>query len=271
MRTILLLTPLLAACAGSQDLPAAPIAPESPGLVIGTTPAALAACRRGPPPAPRAEGHAAELHPDGPPPDHATGHHAPGGHVLHRFDDAAKWSRVFDDPARDAWQRPDVVLAALALQPTDVVADVGAGTGYFSVRFAKAVPQGAVFAEDVEATLVAHLTERAAKEGLANLTPVLGAFEDPKLPAPVDVTFVCDTYHHIEAPVPFFERVAASTRPGGRLVIVDFAPGELPVGPPEQARTPPARLVEELGRAGWRLAAFDCASLPHQYLATFTR
>jgi SAM-dependent methyltransferase len=265
MRSKLLLVPFLSACASAPGVAPLDAGGDAAGHVRGTTPDVLAACRRG---APHAAGtHGAEHAKPG---EHA-GHHAPGGHGNHRFDDAAKWSKVFDDPARDAWQKPEVVVGALALKPTDVVADVGAGTGYFSARFAKLVPEGKVYAEDVEETLIAHLTERAAKEGLANLTPVLGAFEDPKLPAPVDVTFVCDTYHHIEAPVPFFERVGASTKPGGRLVIVDFAPGELPVGPPAQMRTPPERLVEELGRAGWKLQAFDCESLPYQYIATFTR
>jgi len=255
------LLPILGACASAPLADGAlPEGTAKSALTSGTSAESLAACRRGPPADAHAHGHG---------PGHGDAHAHHGGH--HRFDDAAKWTKVFDDPARDAWQKPEVVVASLALRPTDVIADVGAGTGYFSVRFAKGVPQGKVLAEDVEQSLVTFLTERAAKEGLGNLQPVLGAFEDPKLPEPVDVTFVCDTYHHIEAPVPFFTRVAEKTKEGGRLVIVDFTPGDLPVGPPEKMRTTPERLVKELSEAGWKLQAFDCATLPYQYVATFVR
>ena len=97
--------------------------------------------------------------------DHAHGDHAHGDHatVTHRFADAERWAKRFEDPARDAWQQPDHVLAHLALRPDAKVVDIGAATGYFPVRFAKVVPQGRVYGVDVEPTLVNYLNLRAQR------------------------------------------------------------------------------------------------------------
>lgn len=108
-------------------------------------------------------------HAHGHEPSHAS--HDTGGHP-HAFTDADAWTRVFDDPSRDAWQRPDEVLRALELEPTMVVADVGAGTGYFSVRLARAMPRGEVLATDLEPDMVRFLRERAQRERLPNLRAV---------------------------------------------------------------------------------------------------
>ena len=103
---------------------------------------------------------------------HAHGAHAHGPHA-HRFDDPAHWAAVFDNPARDAWQEPDRVLARMNLRPSARVADLGAGTGYFSVRLARAVPQGRVWALDLEPNLVRYLHDRARRENLGNLQRAL--------------------------------------------------------------------------------------------------
>src|SRR5688572_10578338 len=79
----------------------------------------------------------------------------------HGFGDAEKWEKVFDDPERDSWQKPHEVIQALALKPDAVVADIGAGTGYFSVRFARMLPNGRVYGVDTEPGMVKHLAERA--------------------------------------------------------------------------------------------------------------
>ena len=100
----------------------------------------------------------------------------------HRFDDAHKWSQVFDDPARDAWQKPHEVIQALAPKPDAVIADVGAGTGYFAMRFAHMVPKGRVYAVDTEPAMVKHLAERAKRSGLKNLVALQAASESPNLP-----------------------------------------------------------------------------------------
>ena len=90
----------------------------------------------------------------------------------HAFEDADKWAEVFDDPKRDAWQKPHEVIEALKLKPDALIADIGAGTGYFTVRLARAVPAGKVFAVDLEPDMVKHLAERAKREHLANIVAV---------------------------------------------------------------------------------------------------
>jgi SAM-dependent methyltransferase len=152
--------------------------------------------------------------------DHATSSQ-PGMESHHSFGDAEKWAKQFDDPQRDAWQKPDEVLDALQLQRTDKVADIGAGTGYFSVRIAKRLPDGKVFSVDIEPDMVRYLGERAQREHLSGLVPVLAA-AGPNLPEPVDLVLVVDTYHHIENRTAYFAKLMDALVPNGRVAIVDF-------------------------------------------------
>jgi cyclopropane fatty-acyl-phospholipid synthase-like methyltransferase len=184
-----------------------------------------------------------------------------------RFDDAEKWSKVFDDPARDAWQKPAEVIAALKLAPDAAVADIGSGTGYFSVRLARAVPQGKVFGADLEPDMVKFLNERAAKEKLPNLASHLAAEGDPKLPAPVDLVLIVDTYHHIEARAKYFSALRAALKPGGRVAIIDFRL-ESPTGPPARQRVAPKIVAEEMALAGYREVERH-EFLPNQYFLVF--
>lgn len=210
------------------------------------------------------EGHAHHDHAAGPNAAH-DGH----GHAHHhRFEDAEAWAKQFDDPSRDAWQRPEAVLDFIGLTPDARVADLGAGTGYFAVRLARRVPRGQVLASDVEPDMVRYLGERAAKEGLANLVPVQGKPDDPALPEAVDVAFMCNVYHHIEDRTGYFRTLAQQLRPGGRLVVVDFekdAPDDVP-GPPQAMRVARDVLVDELARAGFALVRADGDVLPYQYI-----
>lgn len=185
----------------------------------------------------------------------------------HRFSGAERWARVFDDPARDRWQKPDEVISALALAPDAIVADIGAGTGYFAVRLALAVPQGRVFAVDIEPEMFKYLEDRARKTNLDNLVAVLAAADDPKLPAQVDRVLLVNTYHHIGEREAYFRRLAGALKPGGRVAIVDFTM-DSPVGPPPSGRIPPAAVKDEMQRAGYRLAA-QHSFLPHQYFLVF--
>lgn len=185
----------------------------------------------------------------------------------HSFSDAERWARVFDDPARDRWQKPDEVIAALALAPDATVADIGAGTGYFAVRLARAVPKGRVYAVDIEPDMVRYLGERAQREQLANLQPVRGKPDDPQLPAPVDRVLIVDTYHHIGERVAYFGRLRERLKPGGAAAIVDFTL-ESPVGPPRSARVAADVVRAEMQRAGYALAA-QHDFLPHQYFLVF--
>jgi SAM-dependent methyltransferase len=179
--------------------------------------------------------------------------HQPMGHMDHKFDDPERYAKSFDDPARDRWQMPERVIAALDLKPGQKVADIGAGTGYFSVRLARAAAAPTVFAVDLEPKMVEHLTKRAAAEKLANIRAVQASASSPNLPEPVDVVLVVDTYHHIANRPAYFAALKSSLRRGGRVAIVDFRKGVGGEGPPEGFRFTPEQIGAEMAQAGFAL------------------
>ena len=205
--------------------------------------------------------------------DHASpGHQMNGpldGAFHHRFEDAKKWAEEFDNPERDAWQKPEEILDALHLQRTSLVADIGAGTGYFSVRIAKRIPEGKIFAADIEPDMVRYLGERARIEHLTNLVPVQAGADAANLPDPVDIAIVVDTYHHIGNRTQYFAKLRSSLRPAGRLVIVDFK-ADSPNGPPVRHRISPERVTQELKAAGYALLD-TLQVLPRQYFLIFDK
>jgi len=185
----------------------------------------------------------------------------------HRFHDADKWAKVFDDPARDAWQRPHEVIVALGLAPDAMVADIGSGTGYFAVRLAHRVPKGRVYGVDTEPGMVKHLAERAKREGLANLVSLAGAPDDPRLPEKVDLILLVNVYHHVAAREEYFRKLQASLKPGARIAIIDFRV-DAPMGPPKRERISAERVRSELGRAGYAPAE-EHDFLPNQHFLVF--
>lgn len=185
----------------------------------------------------------------------------------HSFSNAESWAKEFDDPKRDAWQKPHEVIGALAPKPDAVIADIGAGTGYFSVRFAHMAPQGRVYGVDTEPDMVKYLAERAKRDGLANLTAVQAAPGDPRLPEKADLVVLVDVYHHIDGRERYFRKLRTSLRPGGRVAIIDFRM-DSPYGPPAAGRVAPDRVKAELKRAGYVLDR-EHGFLPYQYFLVF--
>lgn len=200
-------------------------------------------------------------------PEHGR-HHGPGTH--HGFTDAVAWADVLDAPDREAWQRPEEVLRALELEPTMRVADVGAGTGYFAVRLARAVPAGEVIATDIEPDMVRYLNERARREALPNLRAVESTHAAPGLAAAsFDRILVVHVWHHLDERERRARELAAALRPGGRVMIVDFdLAGHR--GPPGHMRVPPEVVVAELASAGLR-ASVSPVALPDQYIVEARR
>lgn len=174
-------------------------------------------------------------------------------HLEHRFDNPSELAKRFDDPARDQWQMPDRVLQALHIAPGQAVADIGAGTGYFSMRLATLPARPRVFAVDVEPSMVEHLTHRAMHEGLANVVAVKAEADRTNLPEPVDVVLIVDTFHHLPSRAAYFTKLRAQLKPGGRVAIVDFRK-DSPEGPPVQFRFTPEQITNELAQAGFVLA-----------------
>jgi ubiquinone/menaquinone biosynthesis C-methylase UbiE len=141
---------------------------------------------------------------------------------------ADEWRKVLDSPERLAALRVDEVVARLKLKPTDVVADIGAGTGPFVAPFAKAVPSGSVYAVEVDAGFFPLITEKTRAAGVTNVHTVLGVFTDPKLPASVDVAFMHDVIHHIGDRPGYFKTLVQYLKPNARVAIIDFNPAQSP-------------------------------------------
>lgn len=200
------------------------------------------------------------------------GGHGPRAHAnrdLHGPADVEAYIRHLESSDRDPWQRPDEVIAVLQLRADAWVADVGSGPGYFTRRLARAVPQGVVFAVDVEPRQLDRLNEHLRGDGLRNVVPVLAPLDDPRLPPRLfDLVLVVNTYHHFPERVRYLERLRDVLRPAGRLVVIDYHKRELPVGPPPEHKIEREVVIEEARQAGFTLT--DAPDfLPYQYFLVF--
>lgn len=201
-------------------------------------------------------------------PKHGPHGHGEHGHgpLVHNFDDPERWAKEFDKPEREAWQKPDEVVALLRLAAGMKVADIGAGTGYFEARLSRAVgPTGGVLAVDVEDGMVKYLDERAKREGLTNVTAVKAEYDDPKLAAAsVDRILIVDTWHHIAGREAYSTKLREALKPGGFVAIVDFTL-EATHGPPKEHRLTPDQVKKELESAGLT-GEIAAETLPDQYV-----
>jgi ubiquinone/menaquinone biosynthesis C-methylase UbiE len=189
----------------------------------------------------------------------------------HRFEKADDWAPVFDDPGRDAWQRPAEVVELTEIDPGMTVADLGAGTGYFVPHLSRAVGAGGrVLALDVEADMVRYLGERIARERLENAVARQVPFDDPQLPdGEVQRVLVVDTWHHLSDRPAYVRKLARGLAPGGRVVVVDFTL-ESKLGPPVQHRLRPEQVADDLRAGGLEPRILD-ESLPEQYVVVGIR
>jgi len=192
-------------------------------------------------------------------------------HEMHRLhQDSKAYIAMLDDPKRDAYQKPHEVITALKLKAGEVIADIGAGSGYFTFRLARHVgDKGSVYAVDVSPEMIVHLNRRIRDLKLKNVVSILSAPDDPLLAdASVDRFFICDTWHHIENHDHYLALLKKMLRPGGEIVMVDFKKEQTPMGPPMEMRIDRADLVKEMEKNGFRLAA-EHTFLPYQYFLVF--
>jgi len=189
-----------------------------------------------------------------------------------RFNEIQKWIDIFEAPERAEWQKPDEVVKKLELKPGDIVADIGAGTGYFTRLFAAAVgPEGKAIGLDIEPAMVEYMKEDAQKRGLKNYEAQVVKPDDAEVPSKsVDVIFICNTYHHIKDRVSYLKKLASALKPDGRVVIVDFYKKPLPVGPQSVAhKISEEDVKKEFKKAGYRLIK-SLDFLPYQYYLAFS-
>ncbi len=177
---------------------------------------------------------------------------------------------LLEAPDRDLWQRPDQIMDAMGIADASVVADIGAGSGWFTVRLARRVgPQGLVYAEDVQQAMLTAISRRVGREGLNNVRTVLGLKNDPRLPAAsLDAVLVVDAYQEIEDRVSILTNLAKALKPQGKLCIIDFRLDGTGPGPDSDERISPDVVVKDAKVAGLRLLRQE-TFLPYQYFLIF--
>lgn len=176
---------------------------------------------------------------------------------------------IFEDPQRDAWQRPDQVVDALPVPGKNaVIADIGAGSGYFTRRLAQQVPEGRVYAVDVDGEFEDYLLEHRETWGTPNIEPHLALYHDPMLPpGAIDLVFSANTYAFIRQRVTYFKRVRSTLTERGRLALVEFRPDANPpadIAPAAEFRVSVEQAKKELAEAGFEVES-EMTFLEHQW------
>lgn len=195
------------------------------------------------------------------------------GELPHHYEDPKSMIAVFEKDDRDAWQMPDRVVRALQIEAKDaIVADIGAGSGYFSRRLAREVPGGKVFAVDVDDTFREYIEENREGWGTPNIEPHLAFYDDPALPeAGIDLVFMANTYPYLRDRAAYLGRVKMSLRPGGRLAIISYREdAQVPAddAPDPKYRVPKAQVISEATAAGFVLEREE-DFLPYQHFLIF--
>jgi len=188
------------------------------------------------------------------------------------YDDPKKALAAMDDAKRDVWLMPERVVRSLGLEKAAVVADIGAGSGYFSRRLAGEVPGGTVYAVDVDDEFRGYIEHNRESWGTPNIEPHLAFYDDPALPEQgIDLVFVSNTYPYLKARVSYFKKVKAALKPGGRLAVINFKPdADVPdnTAPAPQFRPSRETVITELQQAGFALEREE-TFLPYQYFLIF--
>ena len=187
------------------------------------------------------------------------------------FEDVERYIAFLEREDRAAWQKPEQVIAALKLQGTETVMDLGAGSGYFAFRFAKALPRGKVIAADIEPEMVRHIHHKAMTERVRNIEATLIEANAPAVPAGVDLIFVCDVLHHVTDRPAWLAKITKAMRSGSKLVLLEFKEGDLPEGPPESVKIPRDELVSLVTKAGLVLDSEQADLLPYQTFLVFRK
>jgi len=191
-------------------------------------------------------------------------------HRLHN--DPKAYIGALEDPKRDAYQKPQEVMAALGIKPGEVIADIGAGSGYFTFRLALRVgDKGKVYAVDISPEMILHINRRIRELKVNNVVSILADPDDPLLPdRSVNRFFFSESWHHIEKQTKYLSLAKRILKPGGEIVMIDFQKKALPVGPPLQMKIAREDLIKQMESNGFRLKS-EQTFLPYQYFLVFVQ
>jgi len=192
-------------------------------------------------------------------------------HDLKPFADTQKYIDFLDRSDRAIWQKPDAVIQELHLSGTEKIADVGAGSGYFTFRFAQALPKCKVYAIDIEAEMLRHIHHKAMTEGVNNIEVIKSTPDDPKIPADVDLVFVCDVIHHVKNQKMWLQQLSRQMKRGTHVVVIEFKEGDLPEGPPASVKIPKKKLIALITENNFKLETEKSDFLPFQEFLIFIK
>ncbi|MDC0611635.1 class I SAM-dependent methyltransferase [Vibrio sp.] len=179
------------------------------------------------------------------------------------FAEPERLTQIFDGENREEWQRTSHILSQIELKDNDIIADIGAGTGYFSNLFSNYVKQGKVYAIDCEPNMIDFMIKRFTKEKIKNISPIQSMRDDPCIPNECTVVFLANTYRFIENRFRFLQKIHEQTQPNTRYIIVDYKGSN--------ARVSPTEAVQEVIEAGFTVSTFDTEGCPDHYILKFTK
>ncbi len=192
-------------------------------------------------------------------------------HDIKPFKEVQKYIEFLERKDRDLWQKPDTVIKELSLKGTEKIADVGAGSGYFSFRLSKELPKGKVYAIDIEPEMIRHIHHKAVSSNIRNIEEVFSTLDNPHIPEDVDLVFICDVLHHIKNREDWLKAVFAQMKNDSKLILIEFKEGKLPEGPPEDIKIPLEKMISITTNAGFVNLKQNDELLPYQYYLEFKK
>ncbi len=187
------------------------------------------------------------------------------------FEDTEKYITFLEREDRMKWQKTDAVIEKLNLKGNERIADVGAGSGYFSFRFASMLPKGKVYAIDIEPEMIRYIHHKAMINDIKNIEAILTEPDDPKVPGDSDIVFICDVLHHIENKSLWVKKVHDQMKKGARLILIEFKEGDLPEGPPEKIKISQNEITKIVINGGFTRISADDKLLPYQTFLVFKK
>ncbi len=184
--------------------------------------------------------------------------------------DPKAYIAMLENPQRDAEQKPEEVLKALAIKPGEAIADIGAGSGYFAFKFARPVGDGGhVYAVDINSDMILFMNRKIRDMKLKNVSTILSAPDDPLIiDGSVNRFFVCNTWHHVQNRIGYLGLIKKALKPGGQIIVMDYKKEQLPVGPPPEMKMAREEVLKEMEAGGFKLEK-EYTFLPYQYFLIF--
>jgi arsenite methyltransferase len=192
-------------------------------------------------------------------------------HDLKPFKEVQKYIEFLERKDRELWQKPDAVIKELALKGTEKIADVGAGSGYFTFRLSKELSKGRVYAIDIEPEMIRHIHHKAISRKIQNIEVIFSTPDNPNIPEDVDLVFICDILHHVKNKGDWLKALFSQMKNDSKLVLIEFKEGKLPEGPPEDIKIPLGKMVSITTNAGFVNLKQNDELLPYQYYLEFKK